>query len=163
MLTAAHCRAPRAGIMHLAEFNRGVLRYDWDDARVADFAQNIQKVNALAMRAPGFIWMLDEPGMDAAQRDPDGHLGGDLRLASTLSVWQSPQALQDFVFKTVHRVFMDRGPEWFDPGQGLRLVMWWVPEGHRPTIAEAVERFNRLSQDGASEAAFDWAWLRRGH
>jgi hypothetical protein len=36
--------------------------------------------------------------------------------------------------------------------------MWHVPAGHRPTIAEAAERHERLARDGASPDAFDWTW-----
>ena len=41
---------------HLAEFNIGTLKHDWDDPRVADFANNIDRVNAIAQRSPGFVW-----------------------------------------------------------------------------------------------------------
>jgi len=46
--------------MHLAEFNIGTLRYDWDDPRAADFADNLDRVNAVAQRSKGFVWQLPE-------------------------------------------------------------------------------------------------------
>ena len=151
-------RMRRAG-HHLAEFNKGVLRHDWDDPRVRDFADNIAKVNEVALRAPGFVWMLGEAEMDAAQRDPGGVLGGNLRTASTLSVWTDAERLEGFVWDTVHRVFYARRGEWFAEGQGLRLVLWWIPEGHRPTIEEAMARFRHLEAHGDSDHAFGWRWL----
>lgn len=152
----------RVGPKHLAEFNIGVLKYDWDDPRVADFQNNLDRVFAIAERSPGYVWHLQGDEMEAAQLDPDGPLGGNPRTASTLSVWEDAASLEHFVWNTLHKRFYDRRGEWYDPeGQGLRLVMWWVPEGHRPTIAEAAERLALLEATGDSDSAFGWDWLRR--
>jgi len=144
---------------HLAEFNLGVLRHDWDDPRVRDFVDGLDLVNGVAARSPGFVWRLDDAAMDAAQRDPNGPLGGDPRIASTLSVWESVEALEAFVWNTVHRRFYARKHEWYAPTAALRLVMWWVPVGHRPTVAEAMARFRRLETLGGHDEAFGWAHL----
>ena len=146
--------------MHLAEFNRGILRHDWDDRRVADFVRALDRVNGVAQRAPGFVWMLGAEAMERAQTDADGPLGADPRLASTLSVWTGAQALHDFAYRTAHRRFLDRGAEWFLASDGPRLVMWRIPEGHRPSVAEAADRFARLAAEGETEHAFGWDWLR---
>ena len=142
--------------MPLAEFNLGILRHDWDDRRVADFVNGFGRVLAAAERADGFIWKMGEAEMDAAQRDRNGPLGRNLRLASTLSVWRDAAALDAFTFGTIHRRFYDRGPEWFLPGEAPRLVLWNVEEGHRPGIEEACERLEHLKQHGASDYAFGW-------
>ncbi len=147
--------------MPLAEFNRGVLRHDWGDPRIAEFADNLDRVNAIAQRSDGFIWQLPEADMDAAQNDPAGPLGGNPRTASTLSVWRDLACLERFVFHTLHKRFHDRRATWFAQGQGLRLVLWPVPEGHLPDIAEAVERFDLLAREGDSDAAFGWDHARR--
>jgi hypothetical protein len=39
-------------------------------------------------------------------------------------------------------------------------VMWWVPDGHRPTLDEALERLEHLKQNGASEHAFGWDYIK---
>ncbi|MFC3615739.1 DUF3291 domain-containing protein [Lutimaribacter marinistellae] len=141
---------------HIAEFNIGVLRYDWDDPRVKDFADNIDRVNAIAARSPGFVWRLSDADMEAAQTAADGPLGGNPRTASTLSVWEDIESLERFVWQTVHKQFYDRKDEWYAP-QGLRMVLWWVPEGHRPTVEEAKARFDHLAAHGDSDHAFGWA------
>lgn len=148
---------------HLAEFNLGVLKYDWGDARVQDFVDGLDPVNAVAMRSPGFVWMLGEDDMDAAQRDPAGVLGGNPRTASTLSVWEDAASLEQFVWNTVHKRFYDRKAEWYDAGDQLRMVMWWVPIGHRPDLAEAMARFRQLEAQGDTPEAFGWAGLRDAH
>ena len=145
---------------HLAEFNSGVLRYDWDDPRVADFANALDRVNAIAERSPGFIWRMPDDDMDKAQRDREGALGGNPRMASTLSVWDSVESLEHFVWRTLHKHFYDRREEWFAPGQGIRLVLWWVPEDHRPSIDEAVERLRHLEMHGDTDFAFGWNYAK---
>lgn len=151
--------------MHLAEFNIGVLRYDLDDPRMKDFADNLDRVYALAERSPGYVWHMSGEDMEAAQLDPQGALGGNPRAASTLSVWEDAQSLEDFVFRTVHKQFYDRKAEWYDPADqswgGHRLVMWPVPAGHRPSMEEAVDRLDHLATHGDSDHAFGWAWVRR--
>ena len=145
--------------MPLAEFNIGTLKYDWDDPRVADFQNNLDRVYDIARRSPGYIWHLEGEEMEAAQRDAQGVLGGNPRTASTLSVWQDAETLGNFVWNTVHKQFYDRKSEWYDPDQGLRLVMWWVPAGHIPTLPEAMERFHHLENHGNSDQAFGWSHL----
>lgn len=152
----------RAGRKHLAEFNIGILKYDWDDPRVADFQNNLDRVFAIAERSAGYVWHLQGDEMEAAQLDPNGPLGGNPRTASTLSVWQDLDSLKHFVWNTVHKRFYDRRMEWYDPAeQGLRLVMWWVPEGHRPSMAEAVARLKLRETKGDSDAAFGWDYARK--
>ena len=153
---------PRAH--HLAEFNIGTLRYDWEDPRVADFLNNLDRIYALAARSPGYVWHMAGEAMERAQRDAKGILGGDLRTASTLSVWESPAALEHFAFNTLHKRFYDRKDEWFDATDqswhGHRLVMWYVPEGHRPSLHEAVLRLNHLVEHGSTDHAFGWSHLK---
>lgn len=144
---------------HLAEFNIGILKHDWDDPRVKDFVDGLDLVNAVAARSPGFVWRLSDDDMDVAQNDQDGPLGGNPRTASTLSVWESVAALEAFVWNTVHRQFYARKDEWYDLSDALRFVMWWVPKGHRPTIAEAADRFRMLEINGPSNKAFGWRWV----
>lgn len=147
--------------MHLAEFNIGTLRYDWDDPRVADFADNLDRVYDIARRSPGYVWHMEGEDMEAAQLDPASPLGGNPRTASTLSVWEDAESLRRFTFDTVHKQFYDRRAEWYDPAeQGMRLVMWWVSPGHRPGIAEAAERLAHLTCHGDTDRAFGWAHLR---
>lgn len=148
---------------HLAEFNIGLLKYDWDDPRVADFQNNLDRVYALAAATPGYVWHMDGDDMESAQLDPKGILGGNPRTASTLSVWEDAESLFHFTWNTLHRQFVDRKGEWYDPGEqmwgGHRLVMWWVSPGHRPGIDEAAERLEHLMKHGETDHAFGWDHL----
>lgn len=147
--------------MHIAEFNCGRLLHPWGDPRIAPFEDAVAQVNAIAARSPGFVWMSPEAEMDAAQRDPHGPFGGDPRIASTLSVWESVAALASFARDTLHGRFMARGAEWLEPPTGPNFVMWRVVPGVRPTVAEGVRRLERIARDGAGPEAFDWDYAAR--
>ena len=161
MTQLAHFDAPPTD-HHLAEFNWGILRYDWGDPRIAEFETNLDRVNAVAARTDGFIWQMPSEQMESAQLDPAGPFGGNPRLASTLSVWRDPESLKHFVWNTLHQKFLRRGPEWF-ADQPLRLVMWWVPIGERPTIEDAVRRLEILKEQGDGPTAFGWSYLKSQH
>jgi hypothetical protein len=143
---------------HLAELNFGTLRHDWDDPRVAEFVTAIGRVNAVAARSPGFVWRLDDDAMEAEQIGPGGAFGRQARLAATLSVWTDAESLGRFVEATVHGRFLARGAEWFEPGARGFLVLWWVPAGHLPTVAEGLARHRRRMAEGDSAEAFGWGW-----
>jgi hypothetical protein len=34
--------------------------------------------------------------------------------------------------------------------------MWWIPEGHIPTLQEAVDKLDLLQKNGASPIVFDF-------
>ncbi len=140
--------------------NWGILKADWDDPAVAEFADNLDRVNGIAMRSPGFVWMMPEEDMDAAQNDAGGVFGGNPRTASTMSVWETPQALDDFVHRTMHAKFMAKGGDWFERLDAVQYVIWPIPAGTRPTLAEAKVRMDRLAKQGSSRDAFDFPYLR---
>ena len=74
-------------------------------------------------------------------------------------MWESAEALERFVWQTVHKQFYGRRSEWFDHWAGPYFVMWWVPEDHRPTVDEAKTKLEHLSAHGDTDEAFGWAAL----
>ena len=141
---------------HIAQMNFGVLRYDWDDPRIAEFADNLARVNAIAEHSEGFIWRLDDEAMEKAQLDPNGVFGGNPRVASTLSVWSNLESLRHFVWHTLHKRFFDKRRDWFAEDGNSNLVLWWVEAGHRPCMDEAMDRFRHLQRHGDTDRAFCW-------
>jgi hypothetical protein len=137
---------------HLAQLNIGRIRYEIDDPRMADFTNNLAMVNGLAERTPGFVWRyIDESGNSTSTRPYS-----DPRIAINLSVWQSVEALERFVYQTIHKRFYGRRAEWFEHFEGPYFVMWWVLTGHRPGVEEAVARLEHLERNGPSDHAFGW-------
>ena len=124
--------------MHLAEFNIGTLKYDWEDPRVADFLNNLDRVYGIAERSPGYVWHLSGDDMEAEQLDQGGVLGGNPRTASTLSVWRDAASLEQFTFNTVHKQFYDRRTNGMTPPNRPGTVTVWLcgtsPRGTAPAL-----------------------------
>ncbi len=136
---------------HLAQFNIARIRYPLDDPRMREFVDNVDRVNGLAEKIPGFVWRL---------QDANGHamnmkVYDDRRILPNLTVWENAAALERFVWQTVHQRFYGRRDEWFEPIK-TTLVLWWIAPGHRPDIAEGVARLDHLIAHGPSEYAFGW-------
>lgn len=141
--------------MQLAEANIAKARYRLDSPAIADFVNRIDLVNAVAERSPGFVWRFQLPvGSTMAMR-----LFDDPMVIFNMSVWQTPQDLEHYVWNTVHRQVYRRKAEWFDAMVSHHFVMWWVEDGHRPTPTEAKERLDHLDRHGNTDHAFDWAHL----
>jgi hypothetical protein len=71
-----------------------------------------------------------------------------------MSVWESLEALAGFVYRQpLHRGIMRRRNEFFTRPE-VFLALWWVPAGHRPTIAEGLERLEILRREGPTPHAF---------
>ncbi len=139
--------------MHLAELNIAKFKYATSDSRMAGFMNNLDAINALADRAPGFIWRLKSDGSNNAT---------DLRVseeeyAVNMSVWTDAKSLENYVFKTAHVQIYRRKSEWMELMEKPHMVFWNVPEGHQPSLAEAMDKLQDYENNGPSERAFGWA------
>lgn len=141
--------------MQLAELNVGYAAHDLDAPEMAPFMDNLDRINALAERAPGFVWRMKSDSGNAT----DIAVPGDAEMISNLSVWKDVHSLGDYVFNTVHARFYERREEFFQPMTKMHFVMWWVPEGHRPTLVEAMDRLAHLQAHGSSDHAFGWDFV----
>ncbi|MEM6827768.1 MAG: DUF3291 domain-containing protein [Pseudomonadota bacterium] len=137
--------------MHLAELNIGKFRYSTDDARMSGFMNNLDLVNSIAEKSPGFIWRLKDDTNNAT----NFRVGDD--MAVNLSVWESPAALEHFVFNTIHEKFYRRKEQWFEAAEESHFVLWDVPVGHQPSLDEAWERLQFYQKNGPTERAYGWA------
>ncbi|MCK0120864.1 DUF3291 domain-containing protein [Loktanella sp. F6476L] len=145
---------------HLAELNVGRLVAPTDDLRVADFMNNLDRINGLGKRMPGFVWMMEGSG-EPGTGNTDVKLDGDPLFVANLTVWEDYDSLKTFVYQTLHKKFMDRKAEWFEALADKHFVMWWVPAGHTPTIDEALARLDHLKQHGDSDHAFGWSHMTK--
>ena len=143
--------------MHVAELNIGRLNYPIDDPRMADFVDNLGRINAMADRMPGFVWRLVGDGSNGGALEMRPY--ADPMMAVNMSVWETIEQMEAFVWKTLHQRFYNRKAEWFEKLASHHLVMWFVDEGHVPTLVEAEERLNHLNARGNSDFAFDWSHL----
>lgn len=143
------------GTYHLAQLNVGRLSAPTDDPRVAEFMGNLDRVNGLGKRMPGFVWMMEGSG-EPGTGNTENSIGDDPQFVANLTVWEDGDSLQRFVWGTIHKQFYERRAEWFELMEDQHFVMWWVPEGHRPTLDEAMERLDHKRAHGDSDYAFGW-------
>lgn len=136
--------------MKLAQLNIAKTRYPLDAPEISEFVDNLERVNSIAESSQGFIWRLQDESGDAtsirAFDDPD--------IIVNLSVWESVDALRDFMYRTVHRDFLRRRREWFHVPSEPTYVLWWVEDGHLPDIEEAGARLDHLRKHGETPHAF---------
>ena len=55
--------------------------------------------------------------------------------------------------------FLKHRKKWFEPDTEATYVLWWVKEGHIPSIDEAKSRLMMLREKGDSADAFTFAKL----
>ncbi|MER6513798.1 DUF3291 domain-containing protein [Nonomuraea sp. NPDC001636] len=139
--------------MHLAQLNVAHLRAPIDAPELAEFVALLEPVNAVADEAPGFVWRMKESESDPTATVVHGY--GD-HLLINFSVWESLQTLWDFTYRSVHLGVLRRRREWFLRVAEPYMVMWWVPEGHIPSLAEGMRRLERLRTEGPSPEAFTY-------
>lgn len=138
---------------YIAHFNWATLRAPVGDPLVAPFVDAVPKVNALAERSAGFVWRHGDEAAAGAGIGWPLFTGND-RMIASFSVWETAEALRAYVYKTVHGGFFRRGEAWFLPDAPRGNVLWPVPQGHIPDIAEARAMVERLEREGPSEAVF---------
>ena len=139
--------------MELAQCNVALARAPLDDPVMAGFVKAIDDVNWLADKSPGFLWRMPPQHGHVTF----GHLEGD-EVIVTLSVWMDSEALQRYLYRTAHGLFMGQRRRWFVPIGGLTTAMWWVPDGERPALDEGLARLEHLRLKGPTPHAFS---LRR--
>lgn len=135
---------------YLAQANIARMLAPLDDPLLAGFVAALDAVNTLAEASPGFVWRLKEANGNAT----GVRIFDDQTLLFNLSVWTSLEALREFVYTGDHRDVLRQRKQWFAPMDRSPLVLWWVPEGHRPTIEEAQAKFEHLWQHGPTPEAF---------
>jgi hypothetical protein len=135
--------------MQLAEVNVALPRAPLDDPAMAGFLKALDDVNWLADKSPGFVWRL---------RPQDGRvtLGrlDDDEVIVTLSTWDDFPALQRYVYRSGHALFMQRRSRWFVPIRGFTTALWWVGDGHRPSMDDGLGRLVHLRRQGPTAHAF---------
>ncbi|MFE4051631.1 DUF3291 domain-containing protein [Streptomyces sp. YIM B13518] len=134
----------------LAQVNIARLKAPLDSPRLKDFVDNLDPVNADADAADGFVWRLQDEGGDAT----DIAVFGDSWLIINMSVWRDTGTLTAFMYRGRHREMLARRREWFERVEEAMVALWWVPAGHRPTVAEAESRLLHLRTHGPTPYAF---------
>jgi hypothetical protein len=135
---------------HLAQINISRLLAPLDDPQIAGFVNQLDEINGLADRAPGFVWRLKSESGNAT----DIAYNDDPFVIVNMSVWESIGALRGFAYKSDHaKVFRDRA-KWFEKMEKPSYCLWWIAAGHIPTVAEGRERLEHYQMHGATPYSF---------
>jgi hypothetical protein len=135
---------------HLAQINIGRLIAAIDDPKIVGFVSQLDSINALADAAPGFVWRLQSASGNAT----DVPYNDDPTIMVNMSVWESLEALRDYVYASRHiEVLRDRA-KWFEKMDKPYYCLWWIPAGHIPTVREGRERLEHYQQHGPTPQAF---------
>lgn len=135
---------------HLAQANIARMRAPLDDPIMEGFTSRLEPLNALADSSPGFVWRLQTDEGDATSL----RVFDDELTLFNLTVWESIEALESYVYKTSHVGAVQKRAEWFERPSKSPLVLWWIQAGHIPTEAEAKDRLEMLWENGPTAAAF---------
>tara|TARA_R110002020_G_scaffold42303_3_gene124159 strand:+ start:231 stop:692 length:462 start_codon:yes stop_codon:yes gene_type:complete len=123
-----------------------------NDPIMKEFVDNLDKVNNLAEHSEGFVWRLKDENNDATSFNPYN----DEQVIINISVWESIESLETFVYKTLHTNFLKRRKEWFQKFGKVTTAMWWISEGDFPSVENAVEQLDYLQKNGPSQKVFDF-------
>jgi len=135
---------------HIAQFNVARALAPTDSPLLAPFMAQLDTINELAERSPGFVWRLKGDSGNAT----DIQIGDDPLFLVNFSVWTSIDALFDFVYRSAHQGVMASRRQWFERPTEAHLVMWWIPAGHVPTTSEGLARLEQLRKLGPTPEAF---------
>jgi hypothetical protein len=138
---------------HLAQINIARAVADLDSPRMAGFVSRLAEINGLAERAKGFVWRLQSDAGDATSI----RVFDDPRTYINMSVWETPEDLKNFVYRTAHVELIRDREAWFSRLSEQHQAAWWVPAGHRPSVEEGRERLLKLREQGPSSNAFTLA------
>jgi hypothetical protein len=143
---------PIAMDFYLSQLNVGRLLHPLDHPNIAEFVQGLDSINELADTSKGFIWRLKTESGNAT--DVQHPWSADPFMLVNMSVWETPEDLKDFVYRSGHLDYYLKRAEWFEKPSQAHYVLWWVPAGHIPSLIEAQQRLEHYRQHGATPYAF---------
>ena len=151
--TVEHIR-PLISNYHLAQINIARMKgVNIDDPVMKEFVDNLEHINQIAEASEGFVWRMQDEENNATSFNPYN----DEQVIVNVSVWESIEALKQYVFRSPHADFMRRRKEWFQKFGTSYTAMWWIEADTTPSIEEAVAKLDVLQQNGASEGVFDFS------
>ena len=137
---------------YIAQINIAHVRASFTDPIMEDFVAQLAPINALADGSPGFVWRLQSEGGDATSI----RVYDDEFIIVNLTVWESVDALREYVYKSAHQGVLRDRKRWFEKFDGPYYALWWVLAGHIPSPEEGKERLDHLREHGDTAYAFSF-------
>ncbi|WP_152224474.1 DUF3291 domain-containing protein [Pseudomonas sp. SCB32] len=138
---------------HLAQVNIAKARAPLDHPVMKGFVDQLDHINRLAEASSGFVWRLQTDEGDAtAIRAFDDPL-----IIVNLSVWESVEALREYVYGGEHLAVLRQKRDWMERLPTPSLALWWLPQGELPDVLMARRKLELLQAQGASPEVFTFA------
>ena len=134
---------------HVAQINIGTMVAPTGDLAVAEFMDNLERINAIADEAPGFVWRLQTDEGNAT----DIHVFPNPLELVNMSVWETVDDLKAYVYRSEHVDLFRRRAEWFE-ADAKRVALWHVAHGEIPEVDDGVRRADFVERVGTSPYAF---------
>ena len=134
---------------NLVQLNIAEMKYPLESPAMSDFIAGLDQINRLAENSPGFVWRLIIDEEDTTSVEIFG-----ANILVNMSIWTDIESLHNFIYRTTHAEFLGRRKEWFKLMKDVYSVLWWLPKGSTPTLAEAKEKLLKLRLQGPTEHAF---------
>ena len=135
---------------HLAQINIARFKAPIDAPLLAGFVEMLDPINAIADESPGFVWRLQTDEGNATSI----HAFDDDLILVNMSVWESLEDLDAFVYRSRHFEVFRRRREWTERMVQPYVALWWIRAGTIPTIEEGKRRLDRLIERGPTPEAF---------
>lgn len=139
--------------LHLAQVNIARMTAPLEDPAMAGFVAQLDKINALADRSPGFVWRLQTDAGNTTYLRPYE----DDRMLFNMSVWESIEHLKRYVYYSAHVQVLRRRGDWFEKPRGNHMALWWIPTSHVPSVDEGKKRIAHLEAYGPTPFAFTFS------
>lgn len=120
-----------------------------ESAQLTEFFANLDRINALADQAPGFVWRLQDEEGSATSFRP---FGADVLV--NMSVWVDIESLHNYVYRSAHIEIMAKRKQWFEILRETYSVLWWIPADTLPTLHQAQQTLDLLKMKGPNPGAF---------
>jgi hypothetical protein len=138
--------------MNIAQINIAQMKAPLNSDLMKEFRDFLAPVNLLAESSPGFIWRYQ----DGNAHDFEYPWENDMLIVN-MSVWENVETLENFTYKTVHSYFLQSKRKWFNQLGHPHSVLWWIEEGHIPTLVEAKAKLTLFEKSGPTKDAFLFA------
>ena len=140
-------------LYHLAQVNIARARAPMDHPLMRGFVEQLDHINALAEAGQGFVWRLQTEAGDATAIQAFD----DPLIILNLSLWESLETLQDYVYSGEHLTVLKQRKDWMEKLPGPTLALWWLPAGQLPDVADALRALRSLAEHGPTAQAFSFA------
>ena len=136
----------------LAQINIGELIAPIDDPLVSEFVDNLDAINELAEKSPGFVWRFKDESNSAV----NVQLFENPNQIINMSVWEDLDSLKHFAYETKHVEFFKKRALWFKKMKEPHMCFWWIHQGSYPTPEEGIKRLMYFREHGDTEYAFSF-------